>query len=157
VPPVVPVVPPEPPVVEPEVTLPEKPTVEEAAAVMDELTTITPEKLTDAQVEVLVAAAEATFLIAEPGSPAYEQALDALAVAAQADDVELPAELAAIPGAAQVLEAFNALGNVGADMSPKQREATKKQAIAIVAVGQVAAASAAASMSAGSASSRRKP
>ena len=153
---------PEPPVVEPtpepkpEVpVLSEKPTVTETVAVMDELTTIAPEKLTDAQVEVLVAAAEATFLIAAPGSPAYEQALDALAVAAQADDLELPEELAAIPGAAQVLEAFNALGNVGADMSPKQREATKKQAIAIVAVGQVAAASAAAAMSAGSASSRR--
>jgi hypothetical protein len=124
---------------------------------MDELTTIAPENLTDAQVEVLVAAAEATFLIAEPGSPAYEQALDALAVAAQADDPELPAELAAIPGAAQVLEAFNALGNIGADMSPKQREQTKKEAIALVAVGQVAAAASAAAASAGSASTRRKP
>lgn len=156
-PPVVEPVAPEPPVVE---TLPENPTVEETVAVMDELTTIAPEALTDAQVELLVEAANATFLIAEPGSPAYEQALDALGVAAQADDQELPAELAAIPllgdiaGAA--LEFFNDLGNFGADMSPKQREKAEETVVGAVIVGQVAAAAVGAASASSSSASTRK-
>lgn len=124
---------------------------------MEELTTVAPEKLTDAQVKLLVEAANATFLIAEPGSVAYEQALDALGVAAQADDQELPAELAAIPllgdVAGAALEFFNDLGNFGADMSPQQREKAKETVVGAVIVGQVAAAAVGAASSAASSSS----
>ena len=77
-----------------------------------------------------------TFQTADQGSPAYQQALEALAVAAQADDPEVPQELAAIPVlgnvAGAVLSTFNALGNVGADMAPQVRETAKKTVIASV-------------------------
>ena len=95
------------------------------------------------------------FETATQGSPEYQQALEALAVAAEADDPELPAELAAIPGAAVVLEAFNNLGNVGADMSPQIREQAEKTVIASViaaqaAIGAVGAATTAATSAASS-------
>ena len=103
------------------------------------------------------------FETAEQGSPEYAQALEALAVAAQADDAELPSELAAIPllgdiaGAA--LEFFNDLGNFGADMSPQQREKAEETVIGAVIVGQVAqmatAAAAAAGASAAASSTRK--
>jgi hypothetical protein len=60
------------------------------------------------------------------------------------DDVELPEELAAIPligdVAGAVLEVFNDLGNVGADMSPQVREQSEDVIVAAVIVGQVALA-----------------
>lgn len=65
-----------------------------------------------------------------------------LAEAARADDPELPEALAAIPllgdVAGAVLGMFNALGNVGADMSPQVREQSEKVIIAAVIVGQIA-------------------
>jgi hypothetical protein len=68
-----------------------------------------------------------------------------LAVAAEEDDPAVPEELAAIPvlGAASeaVLEAFNALGNVGADMRPQVREKAEKVVVAAVIAGQVATVS----------------
>jgi hypothetical protein len=95
-----------------------------------------PEDLTDAQVEQLVEAALVVFETAEQGSEAYEQALEALAVAAEADDAELPSELAAIPllgdVAGAALEVFNNIGNVGADMAPEVREAAEETVIATV-------------------------
>jgi hypothetical protein len=76
-----------------------------------------------------------------------------LAVAAQEDDPSVPEELAAIPvlGAASeaVLEAFNALGNVGADMRPEVREKAEDVVVAAVIAGQIA------TVSIGSASIRR--
>lgn len=103
---------------------------------MESLLTVPPAELTTEQVTALVDAALETFQTAEQGSPAYEQALQALAVAAQADDPEVPQELAAIPllgnAAAAVLDTFNALGNVGADMAPQVRETAKKTVIASV-------------------------
>ena len=117
-------------------------TTEESVAVINDLEQIAPEELTDIQVEQLVEAALVVFETAEQGSPAYEQALEALAVAAQADDPEIPAELAAIPllgdVAGAVLDVFNDLGNVGADMSPQQREKAEETVVAAVVVGQVA-------------------
>ena len=132
--------------------------VEEAVVAIESLVAVAPEKLTDAQVEQLVEAALAVFETAEQGSQEYAQALEALAVAAEADDPELPAELAAIPGAAAVLEAFNNLGNIGADMSPAIREEAEKTVIASViaagaAVNAVAAASMASSGTTGGSSS----
>ena len=85
---------------------------------------------------MLVAAAMETFQTETQGSPAYEQALQALSVAAQADDPQVPQEVAAIPliggAATAVLQTFNALGNVGADMSPQVRATVKKTVIASV-------------------------
>jgi hypothetical protein len=122
------------------------PTPEEPAEVIEELAAIEdPRDLTEAQVEQLVEAALETFQTAEQGSPEYEQALEALAVAAQADDPEVSEELAAIPllgdAAVAVLEVFNDLGNVGADMAPQVREAAEKTVIASV-IGVQAAVSA---------------
>ena len=102
-----------------------------------------PDTLTDAQVEELVAVAEETLATAEPGSAEYQTALAQLFVAAQADDAEVPAELAAIPligdAAKAVFEAFNALGNVGADIAPAVREEAQKVVVSSVIVGQIAA------------------
>jgi hypothetical protein len=109
-----------------------------------ELSSIAPESLSGAQVAQLVSIALETFKTAEPGSEEYEAALEALAIAAQADDVELSEELAAIPligdVAGAVLEVFNDLGNVGADMSPQVRETSEEVVVAAVIVGQVAMA-----------------
>jgi hypothetical protein len=79
--------------------------------------------------------------VAEP-EPAPAEIMAQLAEEAKADDPVIPAELAAIPFigdvAGQVLEAFNALGNVGADMTPEVREKSEKVVIASVIVGNIA-------------------
>lgn len=112
---------------------------------------------------MLVAAAMETFQTAEQGSPEYQQALEALAVAAEADDPEVPEEIAAIPlvgnVAAAALEVFNNLGNVGADMSPQVRETAEKTVIASVIGVQAAvnAVGAATTVAAASNSSTRRP
>jgi hypothetical protein len=159
---------------EPELSVEEE--VSEAVSEIENLIETAPEDLTDEQVEQLVEAALVVFETAEQGSPAYEQALEALAVAAEADDPEISEELAAIPllgdVAGAALEAFNNLGNVGADMAPAVREEAEKTVIASViatgaAVNAVAAAATAASTgssgggtsggsSGGSGSTRRK-
>jgi hypothetical protein len=138
---------------EPELSVEEE--VSEAVSEIENLIETAPEDLTDAQVEQLVEAAMVVFETAEQGSPAYEQALEALAVAANADDPEISAELAAIPllgdAAAAALEVLNDFGNVGADMAPAIREEAEKTIIAsVIATGAavnatVAAATAAAS------------
>ena len=139
--------------------------VEEAVTEISSLTEVAPENLTEEQVTQLVEAALVVFDTAEQGSPEYNQALEALAVAAQADDPQVPAELAAIPllgnVAVAALEVFNNLGNVGADMAPKTREEAKKTVIASViaagaAVNAVSAAAASASSSGGGTSRRNK-
>ena len=136
--------------------------VDEAVSEIENLVEIKPEELTEAQVEQLVEAALVVFETAEQGSPEYEQALEALAVAAEADDPEIPAELAAIPligdVAGAALEVFNNIGNVGADMAPQVREQAEKTVIASViaaqaAIGAVSAATSAATSAAASASS----
>jgi hypothetical protein len=146
---------------EPELSVEEE--VSEAVSEIENLIETAPEDLTDAQVEQLVEAAMVVFETAEQGSPAYEQALEALAVAADADDPEISAELAAIPllgdAAGAALEVLNNLGNVGADMAPLVREEAEKTIIAsVIATGAavnatVAAATAAASTTSTSGSS----
>lgn len=100
----------------------------------------------------------------EPAPVTEAEVIAELAQAAQADDPQLPAELAAIPllgeALGAVLEVFNDIGNIGADMSPEVREQAQETVVASVIVTQVAAsaastAAAAASASA-SASSTRK-
>lgn len=132
---------------------------EQSIAVIEDLEAVAPEEMTDAQVAELEAAVMAVFETAQPGSLAYEQALEALTVLAQADDAELPAELAAIPllgeAAGAALEAFNAIGNIGADMAPAVREQAEDAVVASVIVGQVASAAASAAVSASAASTRK--
>jgi hypothetical protein len=94
---------------------------------------------------------------AEQGSPEYQAALQVLMEAAQADDEELPAEIAAIPligdVAGAVLDVFNDLGNVGADMAPETRERSEEVVVAAVIAGQVAQVASAGAVAA----IRRKP
>jgi 6,7-dimethyl-8-ribityllumazine synthase len=104
-----------------------------------DLAKIVPTELSEAQVEALIEAALETFETAEQGSEEYIQALEALFVAAQADDIVLNEALAAIPLLGDVLggatELINFLGNAGADMSPQVREDSEKVVVtAIVAV-----------------------
>jgi hypothetical protein len=104
-----------------------------------DLTQIVATDLTKDQAEALIAAAFETFETAEQGSEEYNQALVALFVAAQQDDVVLDESLAAIPLLGDVLggatELVNFLGNAGADMSPEVREDSEKVVVtAIVAV-----------------------
>jgi len=104
-----------------------------------ELDQIVATDLSEAQVEALIEAALEIFETAEPGSEEYEQALGALFLAAEADDIVLDEALAAIPLLGDVLggatELVNFLGNAGADMSPEVREDSEKVVVtAIVAV-----------------------
>lgn len=141
---------------EPEPT-PEEPTEselleQEAIAEIETLAETDPEELTEAQAEQLTAAAMVIFETAERGSEAYNQALEALAIVAVADDPKLPEEFAAIPGAAAVLETFNALGNVGADMSPQVRKEAEQTVIAsVIAVGAAVSAASTATIAAAAA------
>lgn len=98
--------------------------------------------LSTEQAEALKEAALETFETAAPGSEAYEQALDALFVAAAADDIVISEELAAIPGAEALVDAINFMSNVGADMSPEQREESEKVVVAAVVAGNAAIAAA---------------
>ena len=114
-----------------------------------DLEAVDPTELTEAQAEQLVEAALETFETAEEGSPEYEQALEALYLAAEQDDIELPEELAAIPGLAGAVEVLNFLGNAGADMSPKVRAESEKVVVtAVVAAGVAVQAAAGAATSA---------
>jgi hypothetical protein len=114
--------------------------------------------LTEAQVEQLTEAAMETFETAEEGSPEYEQALDALFVVAQADDIVISEELAAIPGAEALVGAINFIGNVGADMSPKVREESEKIVVtAVVAVGAAVNAATGAALTAAAPASGGAP
>ena len=142
------------------VPTPEPPTTtEESVAVIADLAAVEdPHTLSDSQITELVTAAENVLANTEQGSPEYQQALEALAVAAIADDPQVSEELAAVPVvgavATAVLESFNALGNVGADMAPAVREEAEKTVIAsVIATGAavqatVSAATAAAAMAA---------
>ena len=113
---------------------------------MGELTSIAPEDLTDSQIEELLNITLEIFETTEPGSEEYEQALDALMLIAQADDLELPSEIAAIPLlgnlAGAILDIFNDLGNVGADMSPQVRETAEKIVVVSIVVTQIVAVTA---------------
>jgi hypothetical protein len=97
------------------------------------------------------------FATAEKDSEEYEAALVLLAVAAEADDPDLPEEIVAIPVlgnvAKDILEVMNDLGNVGADIAPEQRERAEEIVVASVIVGNIAVSAGASSASG---STRRK-
>jgi hypothetical protein len=150
---------PEPEPIEPPIIEPEEESITSAEELPEELSTeelmqvdleqIVATDLSEAQVEALIEAALETFETAEQGSEEYEQALEALFVAAQADDIVLDEALAAIPLLGDVLggatELVNFLGNAGADMSPQVREDSEK--IVVTAVVAVQAALSAVSIS----------
>jgi hypothetical protein len=147
---------PEPPVEEGSKEIPAVLTAENLMEV--NLEAVDPTELTEEQAAQLVEAALEAFETATEGSPEYQQALDALYLAAEQDDIELSPELAAIPGLAGAVEVLNFLGNAGADMSPKVREESEKVVVAtVVAAGAAiqSAAAAAATASAPSGGSRR--
>jgi hypothetical protein len=138
---------------EPEPAQPTKeelPTEITAEAILNtDLSLIDPTQMTPEQAEELKEAALEIFLTAEPGSAEYEQALDALFLAAEQDDIVLDPALAAIPGLAAATELINFLGNAGADMSPERREESKKVIVtAVVAAGAAIQSAAAAAASA---------
>jgi hypothetical protein len=80
-----------------------------------------------------------------PEPPVIESTPAQLAEEAKADDPVIPQELAAIPllgdAAGAVLEAFNAIGNVGADLTPEVREQAQETIIASVIVSNIATTS----------------
>jgi len=86
----------------------------------------------------------------------YQAVLDNLMTAAQADDIQVPENIASIPllgdTAVALINAFNFVGNVGADMSPKVRKQAKQTLVSAVIVTQIAQLSTQTAMSAASAS-----
>ena len=128
-----PVVPTDLPVVKPE----PKPSIVDV-----DLAEIDPQSLSDKDVALLMEDALQTFETAVEGSDEYVQALEQLMIVAQADDIVVSEELASVPvlGATIVglTNAFNALGNFGADMSPKARHKAKQEVVAAVIVTQIA-------------------
>jgi hypothetical protein len=135
-----------PPVVEKPI---EKPVVEpipdpilEPSITDIDLASIDPQSLSEADLTLLTEDALKTFETAVEGSPEYNLALQQLMVVAQADDIVISEELANVPvlGATIVglTNAFNALGNFGADMSPKVRAKAKQEVVAAVIVTQIA-------------------
>jgi len=123
-----------------------------------DLTQVDPTELSPEQADQLVAAALETFNTATEGSPAYEQALDALYLAAQQDDIVVDPSLANIPGVGQaavaVANILNAVGNVGADISPKARKKAQTLVVTTLVVGQIAQTAALATASSGGSSNR---
>ena len=97
---------------------------------------IDPKTLTSAQVVELQAAAIQTLAVTPEDSPAYNQALEQLYVAAQADDIVVDPAIANVPGLGAavvgVTNAINAIGNLGSDMSPAHRAKAKKEIVAAV-------------------------
>jgi hypothetical protein len=107
-----------------------------------DLASIDPQSLSKGDLILLTEDALKTFETALEGSPEYNLALQQLMVVAQADDIVISEELANVPvlGATIVglTNAFNALGNFGADMSPKVRAKAKQEVVAAVIVTQIA-------------------
>jgi hypothetical protein len=125
------------------------PTPTETPELPVDIATVDPQELSPAEVTELISVANEILDNSEPGSPEYEQALEALFVAAEADDIQLDESLAVIPGLSAAVDAINFIGNVGADMSPKVREESKKIVVtAVVAVGAAVNAATGAALSA---------
>jgi PA14 domain len=176
---VVPPVIPEPPVVVPPVVIPDPPVVVPPvvpepqpepqgdpnipAVITDlskvDLQAVDPTQLTTEQATQLKEAALVVFETATEGSPEYQQALDALYLAAQQDDIVVDPGIANIPGVGQaavaIANVLNAIGNVGADISPKARKKAQTLVVTTLVVGQIAQTAALATASGGSSSSNR--
>jgi hypothetical protein len=181
---VVPPVIPDPPVVVPPVIIPDPPVVvpdppvvpepkpepqpkpqgsAEIPAVIEnlmqvDLQAVDPTELTPEQATQLVEAALVVFETATEGSPEYQQALDALYLAAEQDDIVVDPGIANIPGVGQaavaIANVLNAIGNVGADISPKARKKAQTLVVTTLVVGQIAQTAALATASSGGSSNR---
>ena len=100
--------------------------------------------------------------VVEPSVPVltaaeqHQAILDNLMLEAQADDIQVPENIASIPvfgqTAVAVINALNFVGNVGADMSPAVRKKAKQTLVSAVIVTQVAQLSTQTAMSAATAS-----
>jgi len=125
-----------------------------------DLKAVDPTELTPEQAQQLVEAALVVFETATEGSAEYEQALDALYLAAEQDDIVIDPALADIPGvgqaAAAVIAVFNIVGNVGADIAPEKRKKAQTLVVTTLVVGQIAQTAAMATAAASSSSYRRK-
>ena len=136
VPPVPPVVIPEPPVVVPVPVVEPKPIVVPSIVTPPAPVVAPVSKPAEPTVINVQAVAEKTLVTAPENSPAYNQALEQLYVAAQADDIVVDPQLASVPvlGATVVgiTNAINAIGNLGSDMSPAHRAKAKKEIVAAV-------------------------
>jgi len=135
---------------DPEPTIPDVEPIEPELPILDpEL--LDPETMTQEEITELTLVAEATLETAEPGSEEYQEALEQLMVVAQADDPQVSEALAAIPllgdAAVALLDAFNAVGNIGADIAPEVREDAQQVVVSSVIVGQIAATASLASVS----------
>ena len=124
--------------------------------------TVNPQELSAEQVTELISVANEILNNSEQGSTEYEQALEALFVAAEADDLTVNEDLAAIPllgnAAVALTDAVNFLGNVGSDMSPKVREESEKIVVtAVVAVGAAVNAATGAALGAAAPSAGGSP
>jgi hypothetical protein len=103
-----------------------------------------PDNATPAQVAEAINGANKVLATATPDSPAYQEALNVLADAAKADDPQVPEAVANVPfvgpAAVAILNTFNAVGNIGADMSVATRARSKKVVTAAVILTNIAAA-----------------
>lgn len=122
--------------------LPEAITTERLMQV--DLTQIVATNLTESQADALIQVALETFLTAEAGSPEYEQALDALYLASQQDDIVVEEALASVPvigqAAVAIANVLNVLSNVGSDLAPEVRETAQEVTVLAVIVTQIAGA-----------------
>lgn len=142
---VIPPVDPEPPVIDP--VTPVEPTTD-------------PEPIPDPQptVEPVVEPSSPEIVYPPILTPQEEhQALmNELMHEAQADDIQVPENIASIPllgdTAVAVINALNFVGNVGADMTPAVRHKAKQEVVAAVIVTQIAQLSTQTAMTAASAS-----
>jgi hypothetical protein len=123
-----------------------------------DLAAVDPTELTPEQATQLVEAALVVFETATEGSAEYEQALDALYLAAEQDDIVIDAALAEIPGVGQaavaIANVLNLVGNVGADISPKARKKAQTLVVTTLVIGQIAQTAALATASSGGSSNR---
>ena len=98
--------------------------------------------VTEEQATALTNAANTTLETAEVGSVEYENALDALATAAEADDIVLDGNIANIPLVGDALQTavnvINTFGNAGADLSPAKREESQKVIVSAVIASNIA-------------------
>ena len=138
-------------------------TIEEQGAQIEELKALRSSEdsaQNSALAEALVAEANVLFDNAEGGSEEYEVGLAMLSLAAEADDPDLPEQLAAVPVigavAGEILSFMNSLGNVGADISPEVRERSEEVVIAGVIVGGQIATTSAISVSGGTSNVRMR-
>jgi len=139
-----PTVPPVPPVIVVPPVIPEPP-IKEPETPVEPVIVPEPIPIPEITLEPVVEPLEPDLPITIPEMPTPEESrqilLDNLMQEAQADDIQVPEEVANIPvlGATIVAltDALNFMGNVGADMTPEVRAKAKKEVVAAVVLTQI--------------------